>query len=179
MKSALRPLIGTVVAAVMCTTPMGAQAPAREGFGGLEVTQIAFVVRDADAAARSWGALLGVEVPAAIVTDPLEQAHTAYRGAPTEARAKLAFVRLKNLTIELIEPIGGPSTWQEHLDAHGESVHHIAFNVADLPASIARAEQHGGTKVQSGDFTGGSYTYLDMPAPFNVMIELLTSGGDR
>jgi methylmalonyl-CoA/ethylmalonyl-CoA epimerase len=166
--------VSLVLATVTTTTP-SAQAPASDGFGNLEITQIAFVVKDAAAAAQKWSALLGVDVPDPIVTDPLEQAHTEFHGKPTEARAKIAFVRLKNLTIELIEPIGGPSTWQQHLEAHGESVHHIAFDVDDLPEAIARTEEHGGTLIQRGDFTGGSYNYVDMPAPYNVLIELLTS----
>lgn len=166
------------LAVILGAAPVRAQE-ATTPLGDATVTQIAFVVKDADAAARRWGALLGVEVPPAIVTDPLERAHTQFRGAPTEARAKIAFVRLKNVTIELIEPIGGPSTWQEHLERYGESVHHIAFDVRDMAASIAHLESHGGKPLQRGDFEGGSYQYVDMPAPYNIILELLTFERDR
>ena len=177
-----RQIRGAVTAFALLTASIVPAARAQDPvapFGDLMVTQIAFVVRDADAAARRWGALLGVDVPPAIVTDPLERARTQFRGQPSEARAKIAFVRLKNLTIELIEPIGGPSTWQEHLENHGEGVHHLAFDVKDMPAAIAHAEAHGGATLQRGDFTGGSYHYLEMPAPYHVILELLAFERDR
>ncbi len=44
---------------------------------------------------------------------------------------------LGQVTVELIEPLGGPSTWQEHLDAHGASVHHIAFEVQGMKDTLA------------------------------------------
>lgn len=144
-------------------------------FGNNVVTQIGFVVEDIEKSSRAYADLFGVEVPEINITDPLEKSHTAYRGEPTEARAKLAFFRLENITIELIEPVGGPSIWQEFLDTKGEGVHHIAFQVDDLDGHIALLEQNGGQLVQRGDFTGGSYTYVDTTPRLGTIIELLTS----
>jgi hypothetical protein len=39
----------------------------------------------------------------------------------------LAGIFMLGLSIELIEPDGKPSTWQEFLDIRGEGIHHIAF----------------------------------------------------
>src|SRR5512144_2874176 len=99
------------------------------GLGTLTVTQIGIVVRNIDTSRQAYADVFGVPVPPANLTDPLEQAHTEYRGQPSEARAKLAFFKFGQVSIELIEPVGGPSTWQEFLDTHGEGVHHIAFNI--------------------------------------------------
>ena len=41
---------------------------------------------------------------------------TTYRGKPSDAKAKLTFFQLENITIELIEPVGENSTWKEFLD---------------------------------------------------------------
>mgnify|MGYP002065169875 CR=1 FL=1 len=71
-------------------------------------------------------------MPEIRLTDSADAAHTEYWGQPTPARAKLAFFRMENISIELIEPAGGPSTWQEFLDAKGEGVHHIAFRIEDM-----------------------------------------------
>ena len=147
-------------------------------FGNGKMTQVALVVRDIEQAAESFADVLKMDVPDVIITDPLEKANTRYHGEATEARAKLAFFHLDNITIELIEPVGGPSIWQDWLDEHGEGVHHIAFQVPDMDESVAYLEMKGGSLAQRGDFTGGSYSYVDMNDRLHLLIELLASTGD-
>jgi 4-hydroxyphenylpyruvate dioxygenase-like putative hemolysin len=73
--------------------------------------------------------VLGLPRPDVIVTDDYEQARTVYRGQPSPARAKLAFFDMGQVKIELIEPIGDLSAWKETLNAKGEGIHHIAFQI--------------------------------------------------
>src|SRR5512136_2938191 len=122
--------------------------------GTTTVTQVAIIVRDIEAKARAWAHILGLPVPAVIVTDPVEVAQTEYHGQPSPARAKLAFFQLGQVSLELIEPIGGPSTWQEHLDAHGESLHHIAFNIQGMQGKLADLDANGVPLVQRGEYKG-------------------------
>jgi catechol 2,3-dioxygenase-like lactoylglutathione lyase family enzyme len=138
-----------------------------------KATQIAMIVRDIDEAAARYAALLGVPKPAILETQGRDKTNMLYRGRPSDARAKLAFFNLTSLSLELIQPIGGPSTWNDHLERHGESVHHIAFQVKDIPAEVKHLEAHGLTLVQTGDFTGGRYAYLEGPATKEAAIELL------
>lgn len=138
------------------------------------ITQLGFVVNDINKSAKAWAEFLTVKVPEIITTDPVEKAHTTYNGKPTEARAKLAFFQLDNITIELIEPIGDDSTWKECLDEKGEGIHHIAFNVDGMGKNIFFLREYGGKLVQRGDFKGGSYAYVDMKQ-LGTMVELLTS----
>lgn len=138
-----------------------------------KVTQIAIVVRDIEKAISEYAALLGVEKPGFIVTAGMEEAHTEYKGAPSEATAKLAFFNLGQVNIELIEPDGKPSTWQDHLDKHGEGVHHIAFQVTDMEKRLRDLKAHGMAAIQRGDYTGGCYSYVDSSAKLGVELELL------
>ena len=80
-------------------------------------------------------------------------------------------------SLELIEPIGGPSTWQEFLDERGEGVHHIAFFVEDTDQVVALLEGNGIAVVQQGDYTGGRYTYVDSAPALGVILELLENLG--
>ena len=137
------------------------------------VAQIAIVVRDIESTAKAWADLLGVDAPPWHMTDPREESNACYRGEPTDARAKLAFFHMDNLSIELIEPVGGPSTWQEFLDAHGDGVHHIAFRVEDMDGHVAMFEAKGMTLQQSGDYTGGCYSYMDSTGKLGTIVELL------
>jgi catechol 2,3-dioxygenase-like lactoylglutathione lyase family enzyme len=139
------------------------------------VTQIGIVVEDIEETRQAYADLFGMETPKIIETDGYSKTNAHYRGEPTQGRAKLAFIRLENITIEIIEPIGGPSTWREFLDEHGEGIHHIAFRVEDMDKTIAMLETKGGELVQRGDFTGGSYSYVESHDKLKTIIELLTS----
>jgi methylmalonyl-CoA/ethylmalonyl-CoA epimerase len=137
------------------------------------VTQVGIIVRDIDKTSRAWAELLGVEAPKWFLTDPVETAHTTYKGKSTTARAKLAFFDLGQVQLELIEPVGGPSTWKDFLDQKGEGVHHIAFAVRDMDGRIRALEGLGLAAAQRGDYTGGRYGYIDSETKLKVALELL------
>jgi catechol 2,3-dioxygenase-like lactoylglutathione lyase family enzyme len=169
-------LLGIAVGALLTAALDDFHAsPPMESLQTDQVTQIGLVVENIEEAAENYADILGMEVPDIITTDPLEKANTRFHGSPTEARAKLAFFRMDNITIELIEPVGGPSTWREFLEQNGPGVHHIAFNVDDMRRTVQFLEQKGATMVQRGDFTGGSYAYVDAGNQLHVILELLTS----
>jgi len=144
-----------------------------QALGSKTITQVGLIVRDVEATAKAYAEVFGVDVPQWSLTDPEDVAHTRYRGQPTKARAKLAFLDMGSVQIELIEPVGGPSTWQEFLDEHGEGVHHIAFVVDGMGEQIDFLESKEMPLVQRGEYTGGRYAYIDSQAQLKVILELL------
>ena len=141
--------------------------------GGRPLTQVGLVVAEIEPAARAWAALLGVPVPNIITTDGVELAHTEHLGAPTPARAKLAFFKLGQVDLELIQPLGEPSTWNDQLVAHGASLHHLAFGVKGMSLVLARLAAAGLPLAQRGDYTGGRYAYVEGGPRLGAVIELL------
>lgn len=137
------------------------------------VTQVGIVVRDIETKARAWSQILGLPMPDIIITDEYDKARTEYNGRPTPARAKLAFFNMGQVSVELIEPIDGPSTWKDQLDAHGDSIHHIAFVIKGMADRIAYLAGNGVPLVQRGEYTGGRYAYLDGTAQLGAVLELL------
>jgi catechol 2,3-dioxygenase-like lactoylglutathione lyase family enzyme len=146
---------------------------ANQALGTTTVTQVGIIVRDIETKARAWADVLGLPVPKIMITDTVDLAHTEYQGEATPARAKLAFFHLGQVDLELIEPIGGPSTWKEQLDQHGESLHHIAFVIKGMKEKIAYLEAKSIPLVQRGDYTGGRYAYLDGANQLGAVLELL------
>lgn len=145
-----------------------------DGLGTNLVTQVGLIVRNIEKSVDAYVDVFGLkERPSVSITDTLDKANTRYMGQPSEARAKLAFIDMGQVTIELIEPVGGPSTWKDFLDAHGEGVHHIAFVVKGTDQVVAYLDSKGIPLVQRGDYTGGQYTYLDSAPRLGVMLELL------
>jgi methylmalonyl-CoA/ethylmalonyl-CoA epimerase len=144
-----------------------------KGIGANVVCQVGLVVHDIERSIEAYSRIFGLPKPEISITDEQEIAHTRYRGEPTNARAKLAFFDMGQVTLELIEPIGGPSTWRESLDQRGEGVHHIAFFVEDTDRTVAFLERNDIAVIQQGDYTGGRYTYVDSASDLGVILELL------
>ena len=142
-------------------------------FGSGHMVQVGLVVKDIEKSSKAYAELFGMEVPEVMVTDPEEEAHTRYKGEPSPARAKLAFFDMGSLSLELIEPIDGPSTWRDFLEEKGEGVHHIAFNIKDTEGVTKGLGEKGIPVVQQGDYTGGRYTYVSSEKALGVVVELL------
>ncbi|MEM2981224.1 MAG: VOC family protein, partial [Thermoproteota archaeon] len=135
-------------------------------------TQIGIVVKNIEKSIEAWEKLLGIKASGMVETESLEKTGMKYKGRAAEGRAKLAFLQLENITIELIEPVGGPSTWRDFLEKHGEGIHHIAFDVGDME-SVKKSLRGMGIGIdQEGNFTGGCYAYTDPKSPLGVIIEL-------
>jgi methylmalonyl-CoA/ethylmalonyl-CoA epimerase len=137
--------------------------------------QIGFVARDAGRVARKLADITGMTPGEPVLTDGAEKARTNFRGKPSSARAKLIFFNMGQVSIEIIEPVGGPSTWSEFLDKHGEGVHHIAFTVKSTKKTAEGLSAYGIPTVQSGVFEGGSYVYCEAEKELGVILELLDS----
>jgi len=142
-------------------------------FGQGVVVQIGVVVKDIEKASAAYADFLGVVAPQWSWTDAEDKAHTRFKGKPSPARAKLAFIELENITLELIEPDRNPSTWREFLDSKGEGVHHIAFEIKGMDDKTALLEKKGMPLLQKGDYEGGRYAYIDATAKLGLILELL------
>jgi methylmalonyl-CoA/ethylmalonyl-CoA epimerase len=146
--------------------------------GSTTLAQVAIVVRDIEAAAARYADVLGLPVPNVIVTEPGDEVNMTFRGSPSNAQAKLAFFHLGGVQLELIEPMGGDSTWQEALDQNGESVHHLAFWVEGMQRSVDFLRDRGIPMIQRGDMGEGQYAYFDAEKPLGVVLELLEKKRD-
>jgi methylmalonyl-CoA/ethylmalonyl-CoA epimerase len=141
--------------------------------GSTTVVHVAIVVRDIKEKVEAWSALLGQPVPRIFVTGPVEEAQTRYQGEPTPAQAKLAFFRVGQIQLELIEPVGEPSTWHDQLVVHGESLHHIAFEIDGMEEQLELLAGHGVPLIQRGEYRGGRYAYVDGGERLGAILELL------
>ncbi len=143
-----------------------------KGIGTHIVTQIAIVVKDIDKTSEAFSRILGLPKPPVSITGG-ESARATYRGQLTQAQAKLAFFNFGQVSLELIEPMGGDSVWQDVLDEKGEGVHHIAFNVKGTDKVTDYLAGYEIPVIQQGHYPGGMYTYVDSESQLAVMLEFL------
>ncbi len=137
------------------------------------LAQVAMVVKDIEESGKIWAEVLGVEPPEPFVSTSHQDRPTTYKGEVTNAEAKLAFIKLGNLELELIEPLGEGSTWQEFLNVHGEGIHHIAFWVEDKEGVSKKLSLKGIPTIQTGGWDTGGYSYVDARETLGCIVELL------
>jgi len=154
-----------------------AQQPAGLDPGMKTIVQVAIVTRNIEASAKRWAEVLGLPAPSITTTRPGEEVKVVYKGKPSSGRAKLAFFRLGQVVLELIEPVGGDTSWRQFLDEHGEGVQHLGFQVQNLDEAIARAARMGMPVLHRGryDRDNGDYVYVDSEKALGVTIEFLHS----
>jgi methylmalonyl-CoA/ethylmalonyl-CoA epimerase len=141
--------------------------------GSTTLAQVALVVRDIEASAKRYAEILGMPVPQVITLAPGLEVNQTFQGQPSDARAKLAFFELGQVQLELIEPMGGESTWQEVLDRKGEGLHHIAFWVEGMQKSVDFLKAHEIPMIQRGDMGEGQFAYFDAEKQLGLVLELL------
>lgn len=154
------------------------QAPpfdTNKGIGTDIICQVGIIVRDIEKTAQRYVDVLGLPKPEIEVTPGYAQSKTTFRGQPSEATARLAFLDFGQIQIELIEPDEKPSVWREFLEQRGEGAHHIAFLVANTQRATDHFARFGMNVAQQGLYTDGSgmYTYLDSQSVLATTVELL------
>ena len=130
----------------------------KEGF-----IQINIVVADIELAAEKWAEILGIEKPEIYVNHLEGNEHYTYRGEPISCDLKVANIDMGNFVLELHQPIGGPSSFQEFLDTHGNGVHHIGFEVGSDRDKVIEDLAAAGldTNRTLGIYPGSSWTIVD------------------
>jgi catechol 2,3-dioxygenase-like lactoylglutathione lyase family enzyme len=171
------PVLLWLVCCLACSTQANASEAVYHDPGLKKVVQIAIVVKDIEAASKKWAQVLGMEAPPIRTTRPGKEVQMIYRGQPSDGQIKLTFFNLGQVVLELLQPVGGGSSWQEVLDQKGEGVHHLGFQVVDPAKSVKSLEGQGMPVIHQGryDSNDGTYIYLDSDKQLGVLVELLHS----
>ena len=86
-----------------------------------------------------------------------------------EAGVRVAYLDAGNTLIQLVEPLG-PGPLLDHLEQHGEGLHHVCFAVGDIEATIARLAPGTAVPVRIGG--RGRRTAFLPPGPSGLRAEL-------
>jgi methylmalonyl-CoA/ethylmalonyl-CoA epimerase len=119
----------------------------------MAITQIAVVVRDMEKSLKAYTEDLGWGPWSVFDYKPPLLHDTKVRGEPVEFRMIGAETHVGDLGFELIQPVSGPSIYQEYLDTHGEGVQHIAcmkHSVAESGQMKEHWAERGAEVLMSG-----------------------------
>jgi methylmalonyl-CoA/ethylmalonyl-CoA epimerase len=162
---------------------MSDSLPPRPSLLGRPVRQIALVVPDLEVAVRAYADALGVGPWNVYTIGAPSMTGMTYRGERVDFVIRHALAFSGEVMLELVQPIRGPSIWQEYLDARGPSLHHIAFYVDDFDEAVGIMSEAGWVGVQSGAGFGrsqdGFFTYFEHTSAAGIIVEVVKPPTER
>ncbi len=155
--------------------PPYAESDLPDAAGLSKVTQYAFVVRDVRAVSGYWHKL---GFPEMDYTHP-PLFNLVYHGKPGRFDQELGWQRHGSVVYEWIQPLKGPTVYEDQIQAHGEGFHHFALDIPDMDKAVSKWKTDGYAAVQSGDWGDkgksgwGRFSYIDTEPAGGVTVELL------
>ena len=136
--------------------------------------QINIIVKDIETAAEKWAQILGTEKPEIREMSLEGGENYTYRGEPVSCKLLFAVIPMNGFVLELHQPAGGPSTFQEFLDKHGNGVHHIGFEVGEARDAVIEnlAGMGFDTNRTLGIYPGSSWTIVDAEDVLGVNLNI-------
>lgn len=147
------------------------------------IKQIALVVRDLDASMRAYWDLLrmGPWNAYTMTPDILKDMH--YRGEPGHFSFRHALAWKDGVQMELVQPLSGRSIFADHLEEHGEGLHHVGIYVPDQPKAVEELKAAGFRAVQGARGFGvrgdGAFTYFETNHPLCTIVEVIGAPVER
>lgn len=140
------------------------------------VDQVAVVVGDIDRAMERYTEELGVG-PWSVYTFSPDWIQMTFRGKEQGYTMILALTQVGDVMYELIQPVQGPSSYEEFMDERGEGLHHLGYFVDDIDEAIKEMEGKGFSVIQSGRGFGtagdGAYAYFETEGALGHIIEAI------
>ena len=139
-----------------------------------DVLQVSVVVRDLDAAMRTYVEEYGIG-PWNVYefnADTVRGMHVC--GEPVESSWRLALAQVGRVQWELVEPLDERSTYARFLAEKGEGVHHVGLAVPDYGAALAELETKGRDVVFGGEYNGVTFAYLGTDRDLGVVTEIFS-----
>ena len=138
--------------------------------------QVAWVVRDIDAAEAFFKKIMGVPKFLQLRNLKAKDTNGTYKGQPADWVIHLSIAYAGDTQIELIQPVSGASMYQEWIDQHGgDGVQHVAYwlDDADYDAAAAHLTGAGFPLVQSFSLPMARIGYFDTRAAIGVVTEIV------
>ena len=117
---------------------------------------------------------LGIGPWAVYEFNPDNVTEQTYDGKPAEFAIKVCFAKSGDMMWEIMEPLWGPTIFQDYLDKHGDGLQHIAYDCNNSPwdERMAELESRGFKCVQSGKWMGkNAFAFFDTVTATGTVFE--------
>ena len=141
-----------------------------------DMIQIAYLVKDIEAATRFYWETMNVGPWEFWTFAPPELRESMVRGNPSDHSFRIALATSGSVQIELIQPLTGRSVYDEFLEKKGEGLHHVKFYYKDCQKALENFKNKGIEVLQSGKFDEDEFYYMDTGKYFGMYLEIGNSG---
>ncbi len=138
-----------------------------------QIFQVCVVVGDVEKSVERYWKVFGIGPWQIYAFQPPDLFDTMLHGKPESYSMRIASARIGNIEWELIQPLGGRSTYREFLDENGEGLHHVGVVVEDFDKTIAACKEQGIGTLMTGRFRESSFAYLDTGPALGFITEIL------
>ncbi|HTK27802.1 MAG TPA: methylmalonyl-CoA epimerase [Pyrinomonadaceae bacterium] len=128
----------------------------------MKINHLGIATKGIDEALKFWGDALG-----------LENVHTE---TVEDQKVRVAMLPLGESRIELLEPTSDDSPISKFLEKRGAGIHHIAVEVDDIEASLARLRSRGIRLIDENPRVGAEnclVAFVHPAAANGVLLELV------
>ena len=138
------------------------------------IAQVGVVVRDLDKSLKGYADKLGIGPWRVSTYGPPRLTETKVRGVPVQYSMKVALAWTEAMNWELIQPLEGPSIYEDFLRDHGEGLHHLLVDCGELSLDeiIAGFAAQGWAPLMEGCFLGNRFIYFGTEHDLCTLIEV-------
>ena len=151
---------------------------------GLNLTQIAWVVKDIEATLRFFQDVMGINNFSKVDTIRVKEFGATYYGKPSNAESLVAMAYSGGTFIELIQPVSGNSVFQDYIDKNpAGGIQHFAYSIPvdKLNKIISEFSDKGFSVISSFDHPIAKIVFFDTTKEMGVMTEIMgiTEEGEK
>ena len=137
-----------------------------------EIIQVALVVRDLDAALRTYVEEYGLGPWSIYEFNPQNVQDMVKDDEPAEYAMRIAVTTVGGVQLELVQPLDERSIYAEFLATKGEGLHHLGVGVRDYGEALGILRAKGHSVVQGGLYNGVTFAYLSTDRDLGVITEI-------
>jgi len=93
-------------------------------------------------------------------------------GRPIRRKTKIAWIKLGNVELELLEPQDEDSDHARFLREHGPGIHHVMFATRDYDGTLQHMLAQGYEVASEGEIQGGRFHVFDTLADLGLLCEI-------
>ena len=142
----------------------------------LKFTQIAWVVKDINAAEKFFRETMGITNFSKPGIIRLQEFGSTYYGKPCDGESLVTIAYTGETFIELIQPLSGHSIFQDYIDRNpAGGVQHMAYSlpVANLDQLISEMAQKGYEVIMNVNHPIARIVFFDTNKEIGVMTEIM------
>jgi catechol 2,3-dioxygenase-like lactoylglutathione lyase family enzyme len=143
-----------------------------------DIVQIGIVVKNVDTTVAQYRELLGIQDWHINFVDTATGKGSNFRKGdkPIIARAKIAWINIGNVELEIIEPRDEESVYAQFLRDKGPGIHHLMFATSDYDKCSTTMAENNVRVLGSGELQQTRFQMFDTEKDLGLICEIADGG---